>query len=35
MVAGFVEVIEREEILIAEARCVPNRQLLAFRSAAN
>jgi hypothetical protein len=34
MVAGFAEVIEREEILVAEARYVPNAQFLSipFRS---
>jgi hypothetical protein len=34
MVAGFAEVIEREENLVAEARYVPNTQLLSipFRS---
>jgi hypothetical protein len=34
MVAGFGEVIEREEGLVAQARYVPNRQLLSipFRS---
>jgi hypothetical protein len=34
MVAGFAEVIEREEALVAEARYVPNRQFLSipFRS---
>jgi len=28
MVAGFVEVVEREETLVAEARYVPNTQFL-------
>jgi hypothetical protein len=34
MVAGFVEVVEREETLVAEARYVPNTQFLSipFRS---
>jgi hypothetical protein len=34
MVAGFAEVIEREETLVAEARFVPNAQFLSipFRS---
>jgi len=30
MVAGFAEVIEREETLVAEARYVPNAQILSI-----
>jgi hypothetical protein len=34
MVAGFAEIVEREETLVAEARYIPNRQFLSipFRS---